>query len=162
MNADGWSSPDAQVVCRQLGYDASGTHVIHYDSFQTHSIAVILLIYNISGASFYLRQHKSQFSSPIFMDNVACYGSETKLIECSHHTDTIEDDHSEDIWVKCGSKKNLDSAIQNESDVKQSNINSMAALTVALIVCLLVITLVIIYVAVKYLRKKKSSTQRSE
>ena len=96
------------------------------------------------------------------MDNVACFGSETKLTECTHHTDTIEDDHSEDVWVKCRSKDNLDSAIQNKPDVKQSNIKSMAALTVALVVCLLVITLVIIYVAVKYLRKKKSSTQRSE
>ena len=35
------------------------------------------------------------------MDNVACYGSEDKLIDCTYHTDTTEDDHSNDIWINC-------------------------------------------------------------
>ena len=36
------------------------------------------------------------------MDNVACYGNESKLIDCTYHTDTSEDEHSEDIWINCG------------------------------------------------------------
>ena len=36
------------------------------------------------------------------MDNVACYGTESKLIDCTYHTDTSEDEHSEDIWINCG------------------------------------------------------------
>ena len=35
------------------------------------------------------------------MDNVACYGSEEKLLDCAHDTDTIEDVHNNDVWVKC-------------------------------------------------------------
>ena len=35
------------------------------------------------------------------MDNVACYGSEERLLDCAHDTDTIGDVHNNDIWVKC-------------------------------------------------------------
>ena len=36
------------------------------------------------------------------MDNVACYGSESKLVDCTYNTDTSEDEHSEDTWINCG------------------------------------------------------------
>ena len=39
----------------------------------------------------------NRLSTPIFMDHVACFGFEDKLIDCSYHTDTSEDDHSADI-----------------------------------------------------------------
>ena len=46
-------------------------------------------------------ERKGLLSAPIFMDNVACYGSEDKLIDCSYHTDTTEDNHNNDIWIEC-------------------------------------------------------------
>ena len=36
------------------------------------------------------------------MDTVSCSGSESKLINCTHHRDTSEDEHSEDIRPHCG------------------------------------------------------------
>ena len=89
------------------------------------------------------------------MDTVACYGSETKLIECSYHTDTSEDAHSEDVWVKCGSKDSSKESFRGS--VNQSNANSAAALTVALVVCLLVIVSGAVYAVVKYVRNRKLS-----
>ena len=35
------------------------------------------------------------------MDNVGCYGTEDRLIDCAYHTDTSEDSHSGDVWIEC-------------------------------------------------------------
>ena len=35
------------------------------------------------------------------MDDVGCYGTEDRLIDCAYHTDTSEDSHSGDVWIKC-------------------------------------------------------------
>ena len=56
---------------------------------------IILYIYPIGVFSAY--EQKSVVSAPIFMDNVACYGSEDKLADCNYHTDTTEDKHKNDI-----------------------------------------------------------------
>ena len=37
----------------------------------------------------------------ILMDNVGCYGWETRLIDCSHSRDTSEDTHDGDVAVQC-------------------------------------------------------------
>ena len=37
----------------------------------------------------------------IFLDNVACSGSETSLISCPYTTPTSSDSHSEDAGVRC-------------------------------------------------------------
>jgi hypothetical protein len=73
INGDGWTSRDTQVACRQLGYEGDS------DSYERKGIIFV----------------------PIFVNNVACYGSEDKLIDCNYHTDTTEDDHSNDIWINC-------------------------------------------------------------
>ena len=43
----------------------------------------------------------SDGTGPILMDNVGCYGWETRLIDCSHNRDTSEDTHDRDIAVHC-------------------------------------------------------------
>ena len=58
-----------------------------------------IIIITIGDFGFYGR--KGILSAPIFMDNVACYGLEDKLIHCSFDTDTSEDDHINDVWVNC-------------------------------------------------------------
>ena len=37
------------------------------------------------------------------MDNVGCYGTEDRLIDCTYHTDSSEESHTGDIWIDCGS-----------------------------------------------------------
>ena len=74
---DGWSTSDAYVVCRQLGFGSSG---IAY-----------------SGAPF------GQGSGPILLDNVTCTGSELTLADCDHLGVgvTRSCSHGEDAGVRC-------------------------------------------------------------
>ena len=98
----------------------------------------------------------NRISTPIYMDNVACFGFEDKLIDCSHHTDTSEDDHSTDIRVHCTQSNETHNdntaPIENTSPTADAAMHestsfiSVAALTVALIVCVLLVILAIIYI----------------
>ena len=74
---DGWSSSDAYVVCRQLGFGP--------------------------GSSYFRRAYFGQGSGPIWLDNVQCTGSELTLASCSHlgFNVTRSCSHSEDVGVRC-------------------------------------------------------------
>ncbi|XP_072049862.1 neurotrypsin-like isoform X2 [Amphiura filiformis] len=74
---DHWDANDARVICRQLGLPYSSAHAL------------------ISG--FY-----GQGSGPIWLDNVACSGSENSLTEC-RHSDWGKHNcaHVEDAGVAC-------------------------------------------------------------
>ena len=74
---DGWSSNDARVVCRQLGFGSLG--LPYYSSRFGHG------------------------SGPIWLDNVLCTGIETLLLNCSHlgFNVTRSCSHSEDAGVRC-------------------------------------------------------------
>ena len=71
---DRWDDTDATVACRQLGYH-SGTA--------------------FGGA------HFGPGSGPIWLDNVACTGSEGRLIDCPYNPDTSLCGHYEDAGVVC-------------------------------------------------------------
>ena len=72
-----WSTTDAQVVCKQLGFGSTGR--------------------SISQSSF------GQGSGPIWLVNVACTGSESTLASCGHLGINITRncDHQEDAGVRC-------------------------------------------------------------
>ena len=73
---DLWDYSDASVACRQLGY----TGVSDYDI----SIS--------SGSSF----------QRIWLDDVVCSGSESKLINCRHNGYGVHNcGHSEDVGISC-------------------------------------------------------------
>ena len=74
---DGWSTIDAYVVCRQLGFGSSGR--------------------SYSGAYF------GQGSGPIWLDNIGCIGNESTLASCSHlgFNITRSCGHYEDAGVRC-------------------------------------------------------------
>ena len=74
---DGWSSIDAGVVCRQLGFGSYG--------------------------SSYSRAFFGRGSGPIWLDNIACIGTESTIASCGHlgFNITRSCDHSEDAGVRC-------------------------------------------------------------
>ena len=78
--ADGWGIPDAAVVCRMLGYSGA---------------------WSISGIAKY-----GQGDGPIWLDKLACTGSETSLLKCPHgEWGKTSCDHSKDAGVICYSPR---------------------------------------------------------
>ena len=75
---DGWGFSDATVACRQLGFVGVS------DSYSSPFG---------SGAS----------SQRIWLDDVACHGSESRLIDCSHDGigNTADCSHFEDFRIVC-------------------------------------------------------------
>ena len=161
VNGDGWSSVDTQVTCRQLGYDSNGeciayillsvyaTPKIHY-VFNTPSVVFMSILCYImkhitldssinADISFSLTTHQNVLSTPIVMNNVTCFGSEAKLIECNYRKDTSGDDHSEDIWVNCD-------ASSPDRSTKQSS--SSTSVTVVVLVVLLCVSILVIIITV--------------
>lgn len=80
--SDSWDINDANIVCKQLGYPQA-----------TQAF---------TGAS------HGQGSGPIWLDDVACSGSESLLSECSHSGWGINNcAHSQDASVECSSGSSL-------------------------------------------------------
>ena len=78
MCDDSFSSTDAQVVCRQLGY-------------------------NTTNATVYSNATFGEGTGYIWLDNVTCWGNESRLSDCSNLGWGIEDClHAEDVGVTCG------------------------------------------------------------
>ena len=80
--SDGWDDCDAQVVCRQLGLGTIGT---------------VLLGFSPS----------APLHAPIWLDNVNCNGSESRLLECQHKgLGNHNCDHDKDVFITCEEKSN--------------------------------------------------------
>ena len=115
-------------------------------------------------------QNRGTLSSPIFMDNVACYGTESKLIDCTYHTDTSEDKHSEDIWINCGTPtpvnntptndptRDTTSATGKQTSDKQLQTTSTTSLVVAFIALGSSILVIIFLIGYTYKRQNKKLT----
>ena len=93
------------------------------------------------------------------MDNVACYGSEDKLIDCSYHLNTNEDNHINDIWIECNVTDTTTLiTLPNVSD--RSNITSsmvpLALSVIALGISILVMVFMIGYLVLRHKRNSRS------
>ena len=161
VNGDGWSSVDTQVTCRQLGYESNGeciayiflsvyaTPKIHYVfntvvfmSILCYIMKYITLDSSINAdISFSLTTHQNVLSTPIVMNNVACFGSETKLIECNYRKGTSGDDHSDDIWVNC------DASSPDRSTEQSSSSTSVTVILLAVLLCISILVIIITVVA---------------
>ena len=74
---DLWGEPDAQVVCRQLGYTTTGNTYISGASTSCRCC---------SGVQYYRNAYFGQGTGPIYLDNVNCVGNESNLLNCTHVT----------------------------------------------------------------------------
>ena len=76
---DSWDAREAEVVCRQLGFNATGAQELRRASPFGEGIG------------------------PIFLDEVRCKGSEQTLMSCPNVDPEEENDcaHSEDAGVRC-------------------------------------------------------------
>ena len=73
---DQWDASDAEIVCRQLGYNLTG----------------------VASTNAYF----GQGTGPIWLDEVQCTGSETHLVSCSKNAIGIHNcEHHEDAGVQC-------------------------------------------------------------
>jgi len=77
---DFWDTTDASVACRQLG-------------FSRHNANAYSMAYFGSG------------STLIHLDDVACSGNETSLLNCSYDIHTGDCSHSEDAGVRCTAER---------------------------------------------------------
>ena len=112
---DFWNAPDANVVCRQLGFNdtgeysksAEGQELRQNKTKQKHNnflsliftfFLSLFLIY--AGATALLFAAYGQGTGPILIDDVMCVGTEPTLISCRHITqhNCI---HFEDASVRC-------------------------------------------------------------
>ena len=92
-------------------------------------------------------------SGPIHIDNIACYGSEDKLIDCAYHTDTSEDRHAGDIWIDCSSSTDASTATSAGHSSDHSPADDDTAVIVAVVIRLLALVVVIVYVICKKQKK---------
>ena len=62
---------------------------------------VYVVRYFNAGAMAILYAHFGQGSGTIYLDDVACTGSESRLIDCTYDPDTSDCNHGEDAGIRC-------------------------------------------------------------
>ncbi|CAI8015582.1 Neurotrypsin [Geodia barretti] len=120
VNRDGWTDVDTHVACRQLGFNNAG---------QYSANAV-----------------RNTLSTPIYMDNIGCHGTEARLTDCAYHRDTSEDSHSGDVWIDCSSSSNSANNIESDNSTATDSGDNVTGLIVALVALVGLVLLSIAFV----------------
>ena len=105
----------------------------------------------------YTKRVPRAISTPILLDNVACHGTEDTLINCTYHTDTSEDSHSEDIWIDCSPTPTTPMAPTNAALVTENESNTeLIVAVVALVFSIIVIAFLVGYILWRKRSKKRA------
>ena len=96
---DSWSSTDATVVCRQLGFSTIGIEILHKSEYYLLQFFSTVMP---TDAVAFGSAHFGAGTGTIFLDNVGCTGSENNLNDCSRSFSvSCFGGHSEDAGVRC-------------------------------------------------------------
>ena len=88
------------------------------------------------------------------MDNVACYGSEDKLIDCTFKTETSKGVHT-NIWIECSS---VTEKSMSTTNIEQKN-NTALIIPLVTVCVLLLVMVVINSVLCLYVCKRGTKTR---
>ena len=90
---------DGQLLMFKLCADNLAiVHKVH----RLHSAYVLITnTTSLLGVQAFASAHFGQGTGPILLDNVACSGSQSTLLQCSYGTTTSDDTHSEDAGARC-------------------------------------------------------------
>ena len=112
---DAWDTTDAAVACRQLGFSGTSITFLSYCSFVFflwffssiispihHSdLQLTVNFIHTTDATAFSNAVFGRGSGAIVLDNVACTGSEQRLINCPFDSHTADCYHSQDAGVRC-------------------------------------------------------------
>ena len=116
---DGWDTPDATVVCRQLGFSRFSKDALHQVPNEEWGVTLrfsatsslggtnrLCILYTFSTADSIAIPNSNSFgrgSGPIYIDNAGCVGTETRLLNCHYDMHTADCGHFADVGVRCNS-----------------------------------------------------------
>ena len=105
---DSWGVTDAGVACRQLGFLSAGIGLF-WDGCLLHVLSADYELHFLpTGATALSSATFGQGTGPILLDDVACSGSETRLLDCPNSGIGVNNCfHSEDAGVRCQSTYNF-------------------------------------------------------
>ena len=97
---DHWSTVDANVACRQLGYSGSG--MCERSLLVANICESLLYLFSYTDSTAYSSAQFGQNSAIIIaLDDVACTVYEFRLIDCPYDTHITDCTHSQDAGVQC-------------------------------------------------------------
>ena len=93
-----WSTNDANVACRQLGFNGTSRFITVHNMEWCYDLSHFINIGAISLFGSFVVDGTGQ----IVLDDLQCTGSESRLIDCPHNgLGNHNCDHSQDAGIRC-------------------------------------------------------------
>ena len=108
-----WDTTDAGVACRQLGYSGFGMFHSYVSSVRIETLYTCMLSYTyyvifVAGATAYRYSYFGRGNGSIYLSNLGCRGSESRLINCYHYGIGIHYcRHYNDAGLRCKCKATI-------------------------------------------------------